>query len=174
MNLKKTIFLSSLSALAGILFLAYELEWIIIRSPLASPYSHNSAHGASKQKITLWYWHQQSWKQEVKELLIADDPEKKATTILANWLTLMHEEKVLPHKVGLQAALLSPTKTHLYISCDQNPFSQSQSTHDKLMLIEGLMKSLGANGIKVQGVYFLVNHEVLQDEHLDFSNPWLA
>jgi len=173
MRILHIILLSILSTLAGIAFLAYEHEWIIIRSPWNAS-AHYSAPGVSKQKITLWYWNQNQFKQETKELIIADDVEKKAATIIANWLTHLHDEKIIKNKITLQSALLDPAGTHLYISFDQSIFDKQQSTHEKWMLLEGLLRTLRENGIKLQGVYFLVNHAVMMDEHLEFGNAWKA
>ena len=76
MKISHIIILSILSALAGIAFLAYEHEWIIIRSPWNKG-EQSSTPGLSKQKITFSYWHEHAWKEETKELIITDDPEKK-------------------------------------------------------------------------------------------------
>src|SRR5579883_2883481 len=98
MKLLSILILSLLSALAGIGFLAYEHEWIIIRSPWNRS-EHASTPGLSKQKITFSYWRENTWKEEAKELIITDDQEKKVATIIASWLTMLHEEKIIKEKV---------------------------------------------------------------------------
>lgn len=173
MKIFHIIILSLLSALAGIAFLAYEHEWIIIRSPWNKS-EHSSTPGLSKQKITFSYWCEHAWKEETKELIITDDPEKKVATIIANWLTMLHEEKIIKEKVALESALFDPANTRLYVSFDQTLFRANQSTHDKWMFIKGLMRTLKENDIQVQGIYFLVKHAPLQDDQLDFTNAWPA
>jgi hypothetical protein len=171
MKLSHIITLSFLSTLAGIAFLSYEHEWIIIRSPWNMS-EHSSTPGLSKQKIVFSYWCQHAWKEEAKELIITDEPEKRVATIIANWLTMLHEEKIIKEKVVLESALFDPANTRLYISFDQTPFGINQSTHEKWMFIQGLMRTLKENQIQLQGIYFLVNHAPLQDDQLDFTNPW--
>jgi hypothetical protein len=39
-------------------------------------------------------------------------------------------------------------------------------------LIEGLLKTLRENDIKIQRIHFLLHHQPLVDYHLDFSHPW--
>ena len=126
----------------------------------------------AKQKITFSYWREHAWKEETKELIITDDPEKKVATIIANWLTMLYEEKIIKEKITLQSALFDPANTRLYISFDQTPFRANQSTHEKWMFIQGLIRTLKENGIQIQGIYFLVNHASLQDDQLDFINAW--
>lgn len=208
MKIIHIIILSIISALAGVLFLAYEQEWIIIRSPFTTTNGLLTASGVSKQNIQFSFWRGHQFKQETRELMIADDAEKKSAQLISNWLTILHEEKILKPKITLQpvytnsvyasqatpgqaghslpaialksdgweARLATPGKaasSYLYVSFDQTPFGTQQSTHEKLMFIEGLKRTLRDNGIKLQGIYFLVNHAEMQDEHLDFSNAWL-
>jgi len=99
----------------------------------------------------------------------------KATNIqylLQSWLSLLDEEQAMKKKVSIQAVLLASSDTQAYLSFDRNPFGQDDSTYDKLMWLEGLLKTLRENEIKLQGVYFLVHHQTMDDYHLDFSNPW--
>jgi hypothetical protein len=75
-------------------------------------------------------------------------------------------------KVSLQSVVPSPSGVEAYISFDRNPFTKNQSTYEKFMWIEGLLKTVRENGIQLQSIYFLVHHQPLTDFHLDFSNAW--
>jgi hypothetical protein len=178
MKTSHIIILSLVSTILGILFLAYQQEWILIRSPWKSSSAYCQME-VSKQKITLYYPSVrpeliEGLKNQTKELIVPDDQEKKAAAIIAAWLTLAHDEKIVPNKITLQSTLFSSRKGYLYVSFDQPLFSKQQSTHSKWMLLQSLIKTLQQNGIALAGVYFLVNHEVMQDDHLDFSNAWVA
>jgi hypothetical protein len=87
------------------------------------------------------------------------------------WLTLLDEENVMSKKVTLQSALMS-AHGHLYVSFDRNPFDENSPTYDTWMWIEGLLKTIRENEPSIQSVHFLVHHHPMEDNHLDFSNPW--
>ncbi len=173
MRLIHIIFFSFASIFASILFLAYQQEWIIIRSPWASS-SPYSLLGVSKQNITLYYWDKNQEKKEDKELIISDEQEKKAAAIISIWLTLLHDEKIIKNSVTLQSALFAPDNRKLYISFDQPIFDKQQSTHSKWMLLQSLILTLQKNGISLTGIYLLINHQPMYDDQLDFSNMWVV
>jgi len=74
--------------------------------------------------------------------------------------------------VSLQNVLISIDETEVYISFDRNLLNEENSTKEKLMLIESLLKTLRDNEITVQQVHLLVHHQEMLDSHLDFSHAW--
>jgi len=126
---------------------------------------------AHKKPATLFFWHNKRWNKETVEILQTNDNAQTAQHLLNSWLTLLDEEQVMAKKVMLQSALLSDDQ-QLYLSLDRNPFNETDSTYDKLMWIEGLLRTVREQSISVQGVRFLVHHQPMQDYHLDFSNSW--
>jgi hypothetical protein len=74
--------------------------------------------------------------------------------------------------VSLQSAMLSPAQHELYISFTRNPLEKEKSIQEKWLFIEGLLKTIRENGLMLQAIHFLVQHQPLNDPHLDFSKPW--
>lgn len=126
----------------------------------------------TKKKVTRVYWHNESWHAEETELLWSEDKAEIVLRLITSWLSLLDEEKVMEKKVSVQSAVLTQSGVEVYLSFDRNPFNKNQSTYEKLMWIEGILKTIRENGIHIQQIQFLVHHQPLHDFHLDFSNPW--
>jgi len=75
-------------------------------------------------------------------------------------------------KITVQTVLLSTSDQVAYLSFDSDPLSKESSTFDKWMLIEGLLKTIRENSVRLQQIQLLVHHQLMQDPHLDFSKPW--
>jgi hypothetical protein len=171
---KRFVILGGASLLAGMLIFALQQGWIIIRSPrsiIAENYGSSST-AAHKKKITLYFWQHERWQQERTHILWSDDVQNNATLLINSWLSLLEEDGVMSKKVSLQQALLAQSGNELYLSFDQNPFEDQATTYQKWYWLEGLLKTLRENDIKVQKVHFMVHHQPLTDPHLDFSNGW--
>lgn len=93
-------------------------------------------------------------------------------TVLESWLKVAYEEKFLNKKIGLQIASLSNDNTELYISFNSNLLSVDWSIYRKLTCIESLLKTLQNFFDSIHKVNFLVLHESMPDDHLDFSVSW--
>lgn len=117
------------------------------------------------------YYHGDKWKAEKQELLWSDSVEQNILQLLNAWFMLLDEEHITPKKTMVQSALIS-TADCAYLSFDHNIFTKEETIFKKWMLIEGLLKTLVANGILLQQVQFFVQHQQLYDAHLDFSFPW--
>ncbi|MFC1841775.1 hypothetical protein ACFLYA_01765 [Candidatus Dependentiae bacterium] len=171
---KLYIFLAIIAFFSGALFFAVYNSWIIFQFPshTSEVYHQISSMKAEKKDFWLMYWQNKKWNKEKISLLLSGDKAKNIQYLVNSWLNLLDEEKVMDKKVSLQTVLLSSCKSQAYLSFDRNPFEKKLTTYDKLMWIESLLKTLRENDIRLQSVYFLVHHQILQDYHLDFSNPW--
>lgn len=164
------LFICFLSLCGGMFYLALDRGFIVINN--VSKQSIVTQGSLEKKPVKLMYWHHDQWKHEKVEIIWSSQQAVTVKHLIDAWLTLMDEEKMMEKKVSLQAAIASPSEQELYLSFDRNPFSKEDSTYDKWMWIEGILKTLRENGIKFQFVRFLVHHQQLNDYHLDFSNPW--
>lgn len=59
-----------------------------------------------------------------------------------------------------------------YLSFDRNPFGKEQSTFEKWIWVESLLKTVRIADVPLQSIYFLAYHQPLHDVHLDFSISW--
>ncbi|MCX5922710.1 MAG: hypothetical protein NTX86_05295 [Candidatus Dependentiae bacterium] len=174
MKKNSLIALSLICAVVGALLYALHQEWIIIRSTPTADHvalQEQAQTAIAKKKVTLYFWRNAAWHHETIELIWSDNKAENLQYLINSWLTLLNEEALMTKKVSLQAVLLG-SQDMAYVSFDRYPFSKEATLHNKWLLIEGLLKTIRENGIKITGVHFLVNHKPLIDPHLDFSKEW--
>lgn len=175
MNTKTVMKLCIASATIGILLYAIHRGFIIFNAPFLGPVTPTqpiSTATAPQKKVTLFFWHHNAWHQETTQLVWGEYNSQNATYLINSWLCLLDDEKITNKKISLETALFNQAGTELFLSFDRSLFSKESTTHEKWMLIEGLLKTLRENGIAPQTVRFLIHHEPLIDTHLDFNSPW--
>jgi hypothetical protein len=165
---------SLVSLFCGITFFVVYQELIVIRCSTKNLSKHDPIYKqhATKKTITIHYWHAGEWKTETENIIWSNDKTHNLKTVVTNWLNLLDEEQITEKKISLQTAILMPSEHDAYLSFDNNPLPQEKATIQKLMLIEGLLKTIRENEIPIQTIQLLVHHQPVQDYHLDFSNPW--
>lgn len=157
--------------LCAIAYFLINNECIIFKSPFAATYAVSiQTNSIERKKVNLHYFHFDTWHYEDVELLWPADDTLKLSYLTGSWLSLLDDAHIMAKKVSVQSAII--TNNVAYISFDRNPFSKEQSTYQKLLWVEGLLKTIRENGIKIQAIQFLSHHHPLNDYHLDFSNPW--
>lgn len=179
MKFLKIILLMLVSIFFGSLYFAYSQGWIIIHYPSYKTQVKQTEINlkAEKKQVRLLFWHNNKWLSESVEILITQNPAQTLQHLINNWLNLLDEEQFMQKKVTLQSALIRSDNrnSHIdeaYLSFDRNPFDEESSTYQKLMWVESLLKTIRENGIVLQKIRFLVHHQIMQDNHLDFSNAW--
>lgn len=128
--------------------------------------------GTQKKNISLFFFKDERWHKEEVDCLWSDDQAATLKNIVSKWLSLADEEEVLQKKVTLLHATFSISNKNAYLSFDRYPFNKESSTHEKYMIIKGIIKTVQSSGLKINSLQFLVHHKPLQDYHLDFSHPW--
>lgn len=164
--------LALIGAGAGIFY--YLLHQHIIVIAFSSPsYTQTQASiQASKKRSPLFFYKNDSWCQEATDLVWPHDPHEALSYLCNRWLAVAAEEELLHKKVTVTHAFISPDKKG-YISFDQSPFEPyEQSIHQKIVVIEGLTRSVQASGLEIDGLYYMVNDKPLSDYHLDFALAW--
>lgn len=172
MNIKiNIILLCCITLFLGILLYAFHHQWIIFRR-LPHTISPQQPLIKTKKKCTLYYWHHNRWHTESHELIWSSRTQENIGTLVSHWLSLLDTEQLLPKKIILQSAALTPNAQEVYLSFDRNIIPKEWSIYYKLMLLEGLLKTIRANITSLHGIHFLVHHQPLIDTHLDFSQAW--
>lgn len=174
MTMKQSIIITILAFLCGALFYAYNQGWIVIHYPTNAAANHTQGNAAApqKKKVKLFFWHNGSWKTETTTILWSNNKATALSHLINRWLTLLDDEGLLNKKTTLQTALLAPSEQELFLSFDRSPFSRQQSIQEKLMFVEGLLKTIRDTNTGIQAVRFLVHHQPLIDDHLDFGHAW--
>ena len=175
MKILSTITLSFLCFMTGLTWYAYQKEWIIILLPHQTTHVQAASNANdttfSQQKITLFFWKHQEWHKEQISIIWSFDLATNIKTITHNWITLLEDEKLIDTDIQLLSAIVTGNK-ELFLSYNKNLFHEQSSTYDKLMLIHSLLKTLHENKILIQSVRFLVHHQIMNDDHLNFSISW--
>ena len=153
----------------GILAYAWFNEYIII-NPRRSILAATPQATASKKKVDLYFF-KENWQPDQVQLLLSENETHNAQIIVGKWLENAFDESILKKKVLLQTAFITADK-ELILSFDRSLFTKESSTFDKWMIIEGILKSLRHIIPNVKKVRFLINHQPIDDPHLDFSNAW--
>jgi hypothetical protein len=155
----------------GIFYYAFVSNILIFNSPFHHEKSHQYQATITKKKALLYFWYNDKWQNEEIEILCSTDIAQTLQHLINSWLSLIAEETEQEKQVTLQSVALSDYD-EAFISFDRNPFDKNSAAIDKLYWVEGLLKTIKENDIKIQTIQFLVHHKALTDYHLDFSNPW--
>ena len=167
----KYIILSITIFISAFLFFIFYNQWIIVYVPRHAHMVVTSSDIIQKKQIILHYFHHDKWKVEKQEMLWQESVEKNIFHLINAWLILLDEEHITTKKTTLQSALVTPSGT-VYLSFDHHILGKEDTIFKKWMLIEGLLKTISLNNIPITHVHFLIQHQPLQDAHLDFSLPW--
>jgi len=171
MSTQNYIIISTATFMSGVLFFALYNQWIIFRTPWNDQYILENVVSIQKKEVTHYYFHGGKWKTEKQELLWQESIDKNIFQLINAWLLLLDEERITAKKITLQSVLIS-TSGCAYLSFDHTLLVKEETIFKKWMLIEGLLKTLILNGITISHVQFLVQQQLMQDVHLDFSLPW--
>ena len=176
MKNKNYAFLSLILFFLGFIFFLINNRWVFIVFSQSRSFRSNLFKKQevpyNKKKVSLVYWHCDKWNTETSELLWPDSKQKKIQYLISTWLTFLLEENIVKKRVALQSVLISSNGKDCYLSFDRNPLHREASTLEKLMWIEGLLRTIRVNSIDIVNVKFLVYHKDMQDNHLDFSSLW--
>jgi len=156
----------------GILFYSWYNEIIIIRLPFKKVGTPVEQEQSQRKPSKLTFWNGESLVTEERELLASRNTIRTLHDLITSWLTIQDEEKLMAKKVSLQFILIDTSGKEASISFDRNPLLKEKSILEKLMWIEGLLRTVKDTGTKLQSIRFLVHGKALQDSHLDFSSAW--
>lgn len=156
----------------GVLYYAWQQQWVIITFTTHVQNQSTTASSYAKKQATLYWWHLNRWATESVDMLWGSDESHNAQQLIQAVLTLTADEHIITKKVVVERVLIYHQTSQLLVFFDQSPFSKNMSIHTKLVFIESMLKTVRENGVKLSGIYFLVNNQPLNDQHLDFRQVW--
>ena len=161
------------SFVIGVIMYAYQKEWIIIVPPYATAIHESECADQNLQhhKVSLYFFKHNQWQKETTDIIWSPDASLNIKTLINNWLLLLEDEKIIDKDIQVISAIISSSK-ELFLSFNKEPFNKQDATYTKLMIVHGLLKTLHENKIPVQSVRFLIHHQILYDDHLNFSISW--
>lgn len=172
MSTFKIIFASMIALGIGIIYFAFNEQWIIIRSPLANTLHQSKCTNTAKKECILWYRNNNCWRHEKTMLLWSENHADNSKRLINSLLSLLNEEHALTKKIIIDSALISASGQELFLSFSQNIFDKEESLVAKWMRVESILRTLRENQNLIQSVRFLVQHQPLRDTQLDFSQSW--
>lgn len=174
MQIKTLVSLSALTFIAGIILFAWRNEWIIIHIPAwFRPMSGEHVGAINKKTVPVSFYKNDNWHTEQIETIWEQDGVAKNSTRLAGaYFSLLYEEALTEQKIGIEAAATDSKGTTLYLSLTHNPLPTEATVKEKLMIIEGLLRTLRESIPSLTKLTLLVHHQPLTDYHLDFTQPW--
>jgi hypothetical protein len=126
-----------------------------------------------KKNITFYWWKHEKFHHEKATLIWRRDQNaENIKHVINNWLGYLKSEKLLDPVIAIDSVVLSPTEQDAYLSFNQAFSWKEWSIFKKWMLIEGLCKTLKSTNFSLKYITFLINHEPMADEHLDFTHSW--
>jgi hypothetical protein len=127
----------------------------------------------SKKIVKIFWWKNNKFYNEDVSLIWNDqNTTENIKNSIEKWLSILVEEKIIAPSIALDSVALSSVGSHVYISFNQVFDWSEWSIMKKWMLIESLCKTLKESGCPIKYVSFLIKNEPLDDNHLDFSQPW--
>jgi len=157
----------------GLCIYSYQKNWIIFRFPFSKKNDIQIATNqeqAQKKLITGYWYTKDRWYQETSTIVWSDQ-EYAIKQIVNYWFETALQEKMIYNDVHIETVAITKQQEAL-ISLDSNPFHASMSIHEKLMIMESILKTLRSNKVKIHSMRFLLHHESLYDHHLDLIRAW--
>ena len=159
----------------GVLFFLIQREFIIIQwsCPPSNHLQNLSINATTTRTVTLYYWNNERVIDHQMSLVWhRANPSENLKTLISSWIGLAHSEHILSKLVSLQEALYAAQSKEGYLSFDQPILDPAWSIRKKVYFLQSLLKTISKTGLEVQHLVFLVNHQPMTDEHLDFSYSW--
>ena len=176
---KYPILISLACFFLGMTVLLVKRSWLIVHwvpgyARSEASVSSSSKHIVHRKDVTLYYWKDGKVKKEIDSCICGAGKAEDIKLVVGNWLSFLYEERVLGKRVGIQSVALSASEQEAFFSFDHVPFAREWSIRKKWQLLDGLCRTIAALDLEIQSVLFLVNHEHMNDDHLDFSQPWVV
>lgn len=169
MNNKQIIFACIVSCVTGILLYSIQKNWIIFQFPLYS-ITHLQDSPSSKKTITLHWFCRDTWHKDT-QTIVWEQNQINCQRIINAWLDNAVQEEIISYDVHAESVALTSAHEAI-ISFDGTIFSGQASIHEKLMIIQGITRSIKNAIPEIQSVRFLLHQELYLDPHLDFSVSW--
>jgi hypothetical protein len=179
-NLKEyriTIVISLCAFLFGLLLLVVRRHWIIIRwIPSSSIEASNgegflAKHEKTRKEVTLYAWKDDQLYKDRVRCIWGQVAENNIKNLVGNWLAFIYEERIISKRVQLESVALDELGQSVFLSFDRPLCERGWAIYKKWNIIKSLLKTIKMTNEKVQDVLFLVQQEVMQDDHLEFSQP---
>ncbi len=167
------IFIALFCGLVGTLFFLIQRNWLIVQftgAPSVVPAASTQQNLSSQKAVRLYYWKNDKWHHDEVSIIWGDCARgNNIKQLIKQWLILLQEEHIVAPHIMLQSVTLDASGNNVFVSFDHLLFSRDWSIMKKWQIFQGLCKTLHYAEPKIQKINLLINHQPLEDDHLDFS-----
>ncbi|MBD3273568.1 hypothetical protein GF385_04445 [Candidatus Dependentiae bacterium] len=160
----------------GILFFLIHKDIVVVKffwNSKNQEFILNSKDSYIKRKdIKFFYFKDDKLLSDSKKIVWFKDKVKLLKHLVNNWLSFLQEERLVTNSIGLDTVCLGQDGQTAYFSFDKYLFDSDWPIYYKWNFIESLLKTIRESGLDISSIVFLVNHKIMQDDHLDFSFAW--
>ena len=172
-----SLFLLFFCVFSGAIFFIIQRDFLIIYWPFDSQnrdkiIKKTKEHIVLRKKVMLYYPQDDKFFSEEKTIVWFDSKAENLKHLVNNWLSFLHEERVMDKKVYLETVLLSREDEQVFFSFDQVLVGKEWSIFKKWSVIESLFKTIRYAGLDVKNINFLTKNQQMEDDHIDFSQSW--
>ena len=161
----------------GLLLFFLKRDMLIIRWTGSIEKDHlarlKKVASVQRKKIKYYFFKDDAFHHEDGEMIWrSSDLSKSVTQLVGDWLTILQGQQLISNTVFLKSVAFSFGNEEVFLHFNKTFLSDDASIMKKWHIIECLFKTLRGAGLRVQGVRFFVEDKLLEDDHLDFSQPW--
>ncbi|MCF7799557.1 hypothetical protein K9L05_02680 [Candidatus Babeliales bacterium] len=179
MHFKKIIFfifLLLISFIFGLFFFFIQKEWIIFELPFLNKRENllkqSISNSIVKKKIKFYYFKDDKLLSEESDFVLLNDESENLKYLINNWLSFLHSEHIISKKNLAESVCACDVNQTIYISFNKSPLEKDWSILKKWNFIESLLKTIKDFVSSFKFVIFLIKHQQIKDDHLDFSQSW--
>jgi hypothetical protein len=161
----------------GAVFFLIQRNWLIVQLTLGSDDIEEMVRSAKenvvlRKKVRFYYWKDDKMEIESANFIWLNNRSENLKHLVNNWLAFLCEERIINKRVLLDSVAISKDGQSVYFSFDQNPFNREWAIIDKWNFIEGMLQTIRNVDKEVKRLIFLKEGHIIEDDHLDFSQPW--
>jgi hypothetical protein len=175
MNLKEyrtTIIISAVCLFLGFFLLVVRRHWLILRwIPSSSIARAAGCCPTTRRTVKLYAWKDDALCQENMRCIWGESAADNIKNLVGRWLAFVYEERIISKRVQIESAALDESGQSVVLSFDRPLCEREWSIYKKWQLVKSLLKTMKMTDAKIKDVLFLVKQEVMQDDHLEFSQP---
>lgn len=160
----------TVALLVGVIFGLFHYKYLLWQGKPLQPYNIHSIDPIY-QKAFVYYFKDTLWLKETIPVE-AEELQEACFIVTQKWLTTLQEEHTIPNYVSLESTLVDSAHTTVYVSCNKSLFFTHFLTHQKLLILVSLAKTLASLQSSLQRYVILVHHEPLVDYHIDCQLPF--
>jgi hypothetical protein len=154
---------------AGIFLFLYHTHVIVVY-----PSAHEGLPtiATTTKNIPLCLYINNQWNQQHTIPMDNRSNSARYAQLIGMWLSYAYDQEMLRQQIYVQSVAIGHNT--LYVSLSKNPLHHNWSIARKCSIFDGIAKTLYNYNSTLARIYFLENHRIILDTHLDLAQGWPA